>query len=271
MARTGGSAGPAVFGGLFLLPPALALAALAALLFPYFRALGPGPRALPPPALRNVEEEAHRPATGKFLVAAPSLQDPNFAETVVLLVEHGPEGSWGLVINREAPATLSELFPEERVLRERKEHLLLGGPVEPVRLLLLAWTDSPPRDSRPVLEDVHLVWSLSFLQGARARGIRAFRMYAGRAGWGPGQLDRELARGDWLVLPGEAALVFSEHPEQVWKTLRGKAPLSVAGGSVEPSGSVEPGGSVEPSATVVAGSPAQQGPAGPWRRPAFGT
>jgi putative transcriptional regulator len=171
---------------------------------------------------------AQSPARGKFLVAARTLVDPNFSETVVLLVDHGEEGSWGLVINRPTAVPLSKLFPEEKALQKRDDHLFSGGPVSPGRFLLLVRSPRPPENSRPVFAEVHLASSPAVLRGPDARVITEFRAYAGYSGWAPGQLETEIARGDWYILTAEAAAVFAEDPALVWATLHTRAYAPVA-------------------------------------------
>lgn len=190
------------------------------LLLPAALLLSPGLAAAP----RSAPPGAHR-GPGTFLVAAPDLPDPNFRQSVVLLIDHDPRGSWGLVINRPTPVRLEEALPEEQGLRGRSDRLFAGGPVAPNRLLMLLRSLDPPGGTRPVFDDVHLAWSPAAL-----RGQAAFRLYAGYAGWGPGQLEAELSRGDWCLAPAQADLVFSEAPEDVWDLLVRRLPLQVAGG-----------------------------------------
>jgi len=170
------------------------------------------------------------PAPGMFLVAAPGMIDPNFRQSVVLLIDHGEDGSWGLVINHPTPVRLQELLPEEKSLHGREDTLFVGGPVAPSRMLLLFRGRRPPPESRPVFDDVHFSGSQTTLSLLAGRRGTAFRLYAGYAGWGPGQLPAELSRGDWLLTPAEAELVFSENLEGLWELLGGRAPLRVAGG-----------------------------------------
>ena len=171
---------------------------------------------------------AQSPARGKFLVAARGLVDPNFRETVVLLVDHSEEGSWGLVINRPTAVPLSKLFPEEKALQKRDDRLFSGGPVSPGRFLLLLRSPRPPESSRPVFAEVHLASSPAVLRGPDAGVIAEFRAYAGYAGWAPGQLAAEVARGDWYIMAAEAEAVFAEEPAGVWATLHTRAYAPVA-------------------------------------------
>ena len=163
----------------------------------------------------------------RFLVAARGLQDPNFAETVVLLVEQGTEGSWGLVINRPTTVKLSSLFAKDPFMRRRRDTLHFGGPVEPARVLILLRSAVELPDSRPLLEDVRLVMDPESLQALGDPEKLVLRVFAGYAGWSPGQLEAELARGDWLIQPAEADLVFSENPKAVWQLLQARRPLPV--------------------------------------------
>jgi len=169
---------------------------------------------------------AAQPAAGRLLVASRGLADPNFERSVILLVQHGAEGSWGLVINRPTGVPLAKLFAEEPGLGRQDGILFAGGPVGAGRFLLLLRARRPPEESRPVFADVYLGWTPAALRDSR--GIAEFRVYSGYAGWAPGQLDAEMARGDWHLLPAEAALVFEPHPERVWEELARRAETPVA-------------------------------------------
>jgi putative transcriptional regulator len=167
-----------------------------------------------------------QPAAGQLLVAARGLADPNFERSVVLLVEHGAEGSLGLVINRPTGVPLSRLFPEERALQRQDGILYAGGPVAAGRFLLLLRAPRRPEEARPVFADVYLGWAPAILRDSR--GVSEFRLYSGYAGWAPGQLESEIARGDWRLLPAETPLVFGEHPERVWEELTRRLDTPVA-------------------------------------------
>jgi putative transcriptional regulator len=171
---------------------------------------------------------AAQPAPGKLLVAARGLSDPNFERTVVLLVEHGEGGSWGLVLNRPTGVPLKKLFAGEPLLESREGSLFVGGPVGPGRFLLLLRADRPPDKSQRVFADVYLGWSPEALRDAR--GLSDCRVYSGYAGWAPGQLDAEIGRGDWRLLPAEVPLVFEQRPEQVWEQLARRTETPVAAG-----------------------------------------
>jgi len=93
-------------------------------------------------------------AKGKFLVASRRLSDPNFRETVVLLIEYGMEGAMGLVINRPSRVKLATLFPDINELKQRKDTVYLGGPVAVNRVLMLIGSPNTPQGSIPVIGDV---------------------------------------------------------------------------------------------------------------------
>ncbi len=158
---------------------------------------------------------------GKLLVASRDLADPNFSETVVLLVAYGPKGAMGLVINRPSDVKLSSVLPPMKPLRQRADTLYLGGPVARNHVLLLIRSATEPEDSVSVFEDVYASSSLTTLrQELERKGPKKrFHAYAGHAGWAPGQLEAELARGDWHVSPADIDAVFSKTPTDVWRKL----------------------------------------------------
>jgi putative transcriptional regulator len=171
---------------------------------------------------------AAQPAAGVLLVAARGLSDPNFQRSVVLLVEQGEQGAWGLVVNRPTAVPLARLFAAEPGLRRREGVLFAGGPVETSRFLVLLRARRPPAACRPVFADVCLGLEPGVLRGLR--GIEELRVYAGYAGWAPGQLEAEIARGDWRLLPPEPSLVFPPRPERLWEELAPRLETPVAAG-----------------------------------------
>lgn len=171
------------------------------------------------------------PARGRFLIAARTLLDPNFGRTVVLLVDYDEKGAMGLIINRPTPVKLARLLPELKPLKQRQETVYLGGPVGRESLLLLIRISRPLDEMRPVCRGVQVSASIKLLERLSKDDELAedFRGYAGYAGWGPGQLDAEVARGDWLIIPAEAETVFDSDPAQVWETLLKKSDVRFAG------------------------------------------
>ena len=162
---------------------------------------------------------AQKPGKGDFLVAGRDLRDPNFSRTVVLLIGYDPEGAMGLVINRRTHVPVSEVFTESEELRRAVGRIYLGGPVSLNQFFILVQTKHPSAGSLHLLGNLYLS-DQEFLQGMLGGGGQEeFRVYAGYAGWGASQLDREIDRGDWHVLPGDEKSVFSEEPATVWEVL----------------------------------------------------
>jgi putative transcriptional regulator len=162
-----------------------------------------------------------KPAKGKFLVAARKLIDPNFLQTVVLLFDYHQDGAMGVIINRPIEMKLSEVFKDIKELQERTDTVFSGGPVMPSQLLLLVRTVARPEGSLRVLQDVYVASQLELIGQViknEENGDR-FRVYSGYAGWGRGQLDQEIKRGDWHVLPADSDTIFNKAPSEIWPEL----------------------------------------------------
>jgi len=160
-------------------------------------------------------------APGRFLVASPRLKDPNFYQTVILLLRYGQDGASGLVINHPLKIKLSRVMPEIEELAQRQENLYLGGPVEPGRVLLLLKSAATPEDSIAVFGDVYVSSSRKELKRLIKSTNKSenFRIYAGYAGWAPRQLESERDRGDWHVLKADAETVFDKNSSEIWPEL----------------------------------------------------
>jgi putative transcriptional regulator len=172
------------------------------------------------PALRAREVSL---APGVLLVATPRLVDPNFGETVVLLLGYGPRGALGLVINRRSRVELRALLPELQV-PDHAPPVYAGGPVALSSLQFLLESGQPPEGAVPILEGIHTtskaeaVFALLRAEDSRVRA----HAYVGHAGWAPGQLDAEVERRDWYVIAGEAQAVFTSDPGSLWQSLSGQ-------------------------------------------------
>jgi putative transcriptional regulator len=149
---------------------------------------------------------------GSLLIAAPQLLDPNFRRTVVLVADHGDEGAMGVILNRPSGMTVSDAAPDLEPLVGGESPIFAGGPVQPTSGVVLA---EVAEADEPVFGDVVLVPGLGELADV-IDGAGSVRVFAGYAGWGPGQLDDELGREDWIVEPARASDVFSEDPEALW-------------------------------------------------------
>jgi putative transcriptional regulator len=156
-----------------------------------------------------------------LLLSMPQMADPNFARTVVLLCDFTDEGAFGLVVNRQMaePAhTLVRTEPPVRV--DPNVRLWIGGPVDPQRTsVLMADAQSPDEDQREICPGVLLSTSHSLtLDLLQAPPTNRARVLVGYAGWGPGQLDRELAASAWLMTEVDPSLIFGVPAEQMWET-----------------------------------------------------
>ncbi|MBI5213216.1 MAG: YqgE/AlgH family protein [Nitrospirae bacterium] len=160
-------------------------------------------------------------AKGKFLVAGTNIKDPRFAETVIFLVDYGPQGAMGLIVNRLTDIRLSKMFPDISGLQKVADVIYIGGPVEITRLFMLIRTSGKPEDAHPIFDNIYISTSSALLEraaNAPDAGER-FRIYSGYAGWAPGQLEREIARGDWHIMRGDAEIIFNNAPLEIWETI----------------------------------------------------
>jgi len=155
-----------------------------------------------------------------LLLSMPQMQDPNFARAVVLLCDYRPEGAFGLVVNRSTEAAASEMVRlEPPVVGGNDLRLFLGGPVQPERGWILLAEPPLEADYRTIQEGLHLSASPEVLRYVlqSAPPARA-RVLAGYAGWGPGQLDEELAQSAWLIGEVWLDLIFDVDPALMWDT-----------------------------------------------------
>jgi putative transcriptional regulator len=157
-------------------------------------------------------------AKGVFLVASPSLNDPNFRRTVVLVLEHGTGGTLGIILNRPTQMLLSEALPDVPALKGTTHRLFAGGPVQPNVMLLLSRLKDPHPGMRSVFDSVYVGGSPELLERIMANAAPAdrFRAFAGYAGWAPGQLAFEMRQGAWAVLSAESEL-FEQDPAALWE------------------------------------------------------
>lgn len=158
---------------------------------------------------------------GVFLVASRELADPNFSQSVVLLVDYGLRGAMGIVINQPTKVMLAEVIPAISQLADRQDPLYLGGPVARDQILLLMRTHRRPADAAHVFADIFFSASETALKQVLEQqdSNDHFHAYLGYAGWAPGQLEDEVARGDWYISAGQAATVFEQEPSEIWNKL----------------------------------------------------
>ena len=157
-----------------------------------------------------------------LLLAMPQMQDPNFARSVVLLCRHEREGAMGLVVNRQTETLVSSIVELDPPLRRDSGlDVWTGGPVEPQRGWLLLAFDPGAAESLKIDGDLHLSASAhllrQLLEADPAAPRRDHRFFLGYAGWGPGQLEGELAASAWLTAPVSRALIFQTPADQMWE------------------------------------------------------
>lgn len=152
---------------------------------------------------------------GQLLIAAPSLIDPNFLRTVVLIAEHDESGAMGVVLNRTAEIAVNEAAPVLGDLVEPGELVHQGGPVRPTAVVILARFHDSENAVVPVFGDIGFVAGDADFEALGPELQRA-RVFAGLAGWGPGQLESELEREDWILEPALPEDVFTDEPDALW-------------------------------------------------------
>ena len=160
---------------------------------------------------------------GQLLIAGPSLWDPNFRRTVVLIGHHDEEGAVGVVLNRVSDVTVAEAVPPLAPLVPPDEPLYLGGPVQPQAAVVMADLEDPSR------AEVVALGSIGFLPPESGPedlgGLRRARVFAGYAGWGAGQLEAEMDEESWIVEAAIADDLFAPDPTRLWEdVLRRKGP-----------------------------------------------
>jgi putative transcriptional regulator len=160
-------------------------------------------------------------ANGIFLVAKREMRDPRFQETVVLVTQPPQGGPFGVIVNRPLPRLLSEVFTQHPALKGRKDVLFRGGPVAPDSPIFLVRTSQPPTRSVHVLPDVYFVGDADWIDALLKRPdpTRGVRVFAGYSGWAVGQLQNEMQRGDWYVLPADAETIFEKDVARIWPDL----------------------------------------------------
>lgn len=168
-------------------------------------------------------------ATGKVLVAGRDLPDPNFAETVILLIDYSKDGAMGLTLNRRSRLPLSRVLQMQEA-KGRTDPLFIGGPVGRSGVLALLRSRTKPEETRHVSGDIYVISSSGLLRKKLAAGTAAtaLRVYAGYSGWGRGQLEREVELGAWHVFPGDARTVFDPDPGSLWRRLIELTELRIA-------------------------------------------
>ena len=157
-----------------------------------------------------------------LLLAMPQLADPNFSRSVVLMIEHGPQGSFGLVINHPSPIKASELLDSLEMSWAGEDSAVVwaGGPVAPSTGWVLhepLGIAAPGQGTISITSSISLSTSPDRLRAIANAPPRYIRLLLGYSGWGPGQLEAEMSRGAWLHASVDPKLVFDTDPEDIWE------------------------------------------------------
>jgi putative transcriptional regulator len=160
--------------------------------------------------------------TGQLLVAAPSMGDPRFRETVIVMVRHSRDGAMGLIVNRPAGeqpmADLLQAFGDDASKAEGNVPIYLGGPVQKELAFVLHSTDYRGTGTMDVTGEIAVTANRDVIHDIAAKtGPRKFLLMFGYAGWAPGQLEGELAANAWYTAPIDPALVFDMPRDKVWE------------------------------------------------------
>jgi putative transcriptional regulator len=164
-----------------------------------------------------------------LLIAASAMQDPRFAESVVVVTRHGSSPPIGVIVNRPTSATLGQLFPKLSE-PEHSRPLQYGGPVATDQVTFLYRSRQGSDDAIAVTPTVHLGRSGATLRRLlRGEHIhQGLRVFVGFAGWAFGQLEKEIERGDWFVLPVDEKAIFDHPVDTMWRELHRRASLTTA-------------------------------------------
>ena len=168
-----------------------------------------------------VDENSPVPASGTLLAATAILEDPNFRDTIVLVCRHDADGAYGLVLNRPAHMPLREIFENLPVTGEGaslSRRVYIGGPVQPEEMQVLEVLrigEDPVPEAVWLAPSVFVGGRWDSLEAILGRPASSLRLFLGYAGWGPGQLEDEIAEGAWEVWSADLRRLL-EAPESVW-------------------------------------------------------
>lgn len=168
--------------------------------------------------------------SGRLLVAAPHLDDPNFERSVVLVLHHNGEGAQGVVINHPLGEPVDAVLPGWQAVATAPQQLFQGGPVRTdsaIGIVTVPGEDSEPLGIRRLFRGIGVV-DLDAPPVLVAPEVAGLRIFAGYAGWGANQLEREIRRGDWFVVEAESRDAFSDDPDRLWENVlrRQRGPLA---------------------------------------------
>lgn len=163
-----------------------------------------------------------RSLRGQFLVAVHRLRDPNFFQTIVLMVEHNKEGAMGLVVNRPTENTVAQALMGHFEIPDTGDLVYVGGPVSHSALFILHNLSASDPQEGAVIPGLYVgssadAFSEVVKRVAQGDPAAKFRVFQGCSGWGADQLEGELARGDWIVWPASNEIIFHPEPYRAWE------------------------------------------------------
>jgi putative transcriptional regulator len=168
-------------------------------------------------------------AQGLLLVAKPSMTDPNFRETVIVVTQNGDGAALGVILNRPTRQSLAMLLPGVEKLRAFTEPLYVGGPVEDGGIFAVYRVDGGGQGTEKLgqafalLPGINLALHPEAVETLMDKPPGTIRFYAGYSGWEPGQLRAEIERGAWYVMEADAAVLFRSDTEKLWGELSRRA------------------------------------------------
>lgn len=153
---------------------------------------------------------------GRLIVATPSLVDPNFRRSVVLMLHHDDEGALGIVLNRPSEITVRATLRGWDRLAAEPPVVFVGGPVETQGVIALARRGAGDEADgwQPVMRGLGV---LDLRRDPEAMRVERIRLFAGHAGWAPGQLEHEIAAGSWFLLDAQGEDAFCPEPQGLWR------------------------------------------------------
>jgi putative transcriptional regulator len=166
--------------------------------------------------------------TGRLLVAAPSLRDPNFERTVVLMLDYSSDGAVGVVLNRPSATAVGDALPAWAYRAAEPHVVFVGGPVSPTSAICLAGSSVSGREGWQPLFGTVGTLDLARDPDEVAVDVAWLRVFAGYAGWGAGQLEGEIAEGAWYVVDAEPLDAVCAHPSTLWRTVLRRQPGPLA-------------------------------------------
>ncbi len=174
------------------------------------------------PAAAAAQQPA--PPNSLLLVAKPTLLDPNFARTVVLVTQADDASTIGVILNRPLQEKLQTFLPQDLSGENYKDRVFQGGPVmRHVVISVFRSGSTPQAPAFPVLKGIFMTMHPTNIKALLADPASQYRIYAGFSGWKPNQLQSEFMRDGWYMLPADAETVFRKNTEGLWEEMIRKA------------------------------------------------